>query len=118
MSLGTLREALERAKERTSLRQVAAAVGLTPRGLSQFLRGSAPRASTLGKLHVWYLRHGAEVYALAVEMAAAALAFLLQGIREPARRLAVLNFVSFIEAIHREQETALPAWIESVRRRR
>lgn len=52
---GTLREALSRRRTATSLRVVAAEVGLNATTVLQLLRGSVrPRPTTLHKLRAWY----------------------------------------------------------------
>ena len=55
VSLDTLREALSRRQTATSMRTVAAEVGVNATTVLQLLRGSVqPRPTTLHKLRSWY----------------------------------------------------------------
>lgn len=55
VSLDTLKEALARKRAASSLRKVAAEVGVNATTVMQLLRGSVePRPTTLRKLRAWY----------------------------------------------------------------
>lgn len=50
----TLREAVRRRVEETSIRAVAEEIGMSPSGLHVLLNGSAPQPATREKLVSWY----------------------------------------------------------------
>jgi hypothetical protein len=49
-----VRAALNQAAERTSVRQVAQAVEMSPTGLQEFIAGAEPRTKTRARLERWY----------------------------------------------------------------
>ncbi len=51
-----IRAAVIERVERTSLRDVARQVGMTPSGLAKFMNGSEPYRKTIRKLEGWYVR--------------------------------------------------------------
>jgi hypothetical protein len=55
----TLRAFARSRVERTSLRQVAREVGMSPSGLDKFLAGAMPYRKTRRKLEAWYTRGAA-----------------------------------------------------------
>jgi hypothetical protein len=57
-SFATIVQALKRAVDSSSLRSVAAEVGMTHRGLGKVLKGSRCQARTLRKLEAWYQNRG------------------------------------------------------------
>ena len=79
--LARLRAELNVALERSSLRSVARAVGMSPTGLSKLLAGGQPYRRTLTKLRAWRSPGGAGTSSLTEEDA---LEILLQ--RIPVRR--------------------------------
>ncbi|HYH78766.1 MAG TPA: hypothetical protein VEX86_03195 [Longimicrobium sp.] len=52
-----IRQALGAHLDQVSLRQAAREVGMSPTGLSNFLRGTQPYMPTVGKLGSWYDAH-------------------------------------------------------------
>lgn len=78
--LQSLRSAVAEAVERSSLRRVAVAVGMSHTGLLAILEGGVPRPSTLRKLEAWYIRQSAGTHEVDAATAASALALLLDGI--------------------------------------
>jgi len=52
-----IRTAIQAHIDRTSLRQVAREIGMSPSGLDKFVAGSKPYPKTLRKLKGWYRRH-------------------------------------------------------------
>jgi hypothetical protein len=54
-SLRTLRDAVRRRVEQTSIRAVAEEIGMSPSGLHVLLRGSRPHGATREKLVRWYV---------------------------------------------------------------
>jgi transcriptional regulator with XRE-family HTH domain len=82
--LERLRQAAQRAVDESSLRKVAIQVGLSPMGLSLFLRGNTePFKPTVRKLVEWYVRDAASRRGLDEATASAALSLLLDGMPEP-----------------------------------
>jgi hypothetical protein len=121
VSLGIIREALRRAVDRGSLRQVAREVGLSPRGLTLVMEGTGARkerARTLTRLRDWYLLHGAAVVGSSDDVAAAAFDVILEEL-DPDDRDDVMEMVlAVVEQKHRRRGRAPPGWIEGLRRRR
>jgi uncharacterized protein YceH (UPF0502 family) len=68
-SLDPLRQAVRERVEESSLRQVAREVGTSHPTLLDFLSGSTPRASTVGKLRRWFEGDDNEVLRLRQEVA-------------------------------------------------
>jgi hypothetical protein len=54
--LDTVRKAVRRSVDRTSLRQVADEIPMSFSGLRSFLEGGTPQPATRGKLVAWYSR--------------------------------------------------------------
>jgi hypothetical protein len=52
----TYRAAVLARVERTSLRQAAREIGLSPSGLQKFIDGAQPYRNTIRKLEAWYVR--------------------------------------------------------------
>jgi hypothetical protein len=118
VSLAVLRDALRRAVDQTSLRQVAREVGLSPRGVTLVIRGVQSQKKTVAKLREWYARHGPAVVGMSGEMAAASLANLLEGLDGADREVAARAIVALLEAVHRGREADPPGWIDHLRSRR
>ena len=111
-----LRDAAQRAVESTSLRYVAAAVGMVPSGLENFLSGAPPRARTVRKLREWYVRNAAGIGEASHETAKAAFAVLLDGIPPGADREAVLReILEVIVGAHVANRTEPPRWLKNFR---
>lgn len=119
VSLDVIREALRRAIDATSLRQVARDADLSPRGLTLVVKGSKPRKSTVWKVRGWYARHAAANGGTGVsdEMAAASLSTLLHGLDGPDREYAATAILGVLESFHRRREVVPPGWIDGVRKR-
>ncbi len=56
--VSTLRDAVAREVVRTSLRQAAREIAVSPNGLRNFINGCAPRAETRVKLQYWVASRG------------------------------------------------------------
>lgn len=104
------------ARDATSLRAVARAIGITPMGLSGFLAsGSNPQARTVRKLNSWYVRRMATRPPEGEDEARAALT-ILAGYYPQKQRFRVLGRVlDSMEAEFRESGLAPPAWLGKLR---
>jgi hypothetical protein len=107
------RIALETAIAQTSLRAVAAAVGMSPTGLSEFLDGSKPRAKTIESIRGWYQQH-AGLDAVRPEDIAAQLRRIVATLPNPNEGVA--NVLDAVERSYRSAGDTPPQWIERVRR--
>lgn len=116
--LEVVREALRRAIDVRSLRQVAREVGLSPRGLNLFLRGNASQTRTARKLRDWYVLHAAEDVGASGDTAAASLGHLLDGLDAADREQGVLMILGILEMLHRRRDRPPPAWIDDLLHRR
>ncbi|HEX8694384.1 MAG TPA: hypothetical protein VF746_18325 [Longimicrobium sp.] len=117
VSLDVLRRVFRLAIDRTSLRQVAREVGISPRGLALFLKGSQPHRATLVKFRNWYARYAPVVVGVSADVAAVSLANLLEGLDGTDREYGVLVITGVVETLHRRRENDPPDWIDGVRRR-
>lgn len=112
-----IREALQRAVERGSLRAVAKEVGMSPTGLQGFLDGAEPYYKTLAKTRIWYaLRWADRGSELGSDTAVALVDTLLgeipAGRRAAARERVLRAFAGAFEAA----DVAPPAWTDVARR--
>jgi hypothetical protein len=114
--LDAIRREAEMARDATSLRAVARAIGITPMGLSGFLAaGSTPQARTVRKLNSWYVRRMATRPPEGEDEARAALT-ILAGYYPQKQRFRVLSRVlDSMEAEFRESGVAPPAWLHTLR---
>jgi predicted transcriptional regulator len=111
----TIRAAATAMVERTSLREIARQIGMSPSGLDKFLNGTEPHRKIRRRLETWYTRVSAQVVGrqnvLSPESAAAAVR-VLAVLYAPARRGA------FVEALVEQMDDVLPedpAWREDFR---
>jgi len=113
--LEAIRQALRVAIKELSLRGVARQVGLSPMGLSNFIKGPRkPYPATRHKLTLWYAEHGAK-YGPSDETARAALDVLLDGLPERGREKGKDAVLVVIEQLHRESRTQPPAWLTALK---
>ncbi|MBB4635646.1 hypothetical protein [Longimicrobium terrae] len=111
----TIRTAATTMVDRTSLRQIAKQIGMSPSGLDKFLNGTEPQRKILRKLESWYTRLSAQAAARAdgvsPESAAAAVR-VLAVLHAPARRGV------FVDVLVEQMDDVLPedpAWREDFR---
>jgi hypothetical protein len=107
------RLALEAAIARTSLRTVAAAIGMSPTGLSEFIAGTRPYARTVERVRRWYQRY-AGLDAVQSEEIAADLRRIVGTLPDPDNGVA--NLLEAVERSYRSAGLAPPDWVEQVRR--
>lgn len=112
--LETYRVALEAAIARSSLRAVAAAVGMSPTGLTQFIEGTKPYGKTVEKVGRWF-RQNAGWEAEKAEHIAEQLRLVLATLPNPDRGVA--NLLDAVEGSYRSAGLRPPGWVERVRRR-
>lgn len=106
--LDVLRGAVAEAARRSSLRSVAADVGITHGGLRKFLDGSPPREATVRKLTLWYVRDAAAARNVSREAVAAALSLLLAGIPEEKRAAAEQKALAALRRIYADAGVPVP----------
>ena len=115
-SVEALRYAAQRAVAKSALRPVAAAMGMAPSWLNQFVEGkeTALRSQTRKKLLEWYVRVAPELAEQDAGTAAAALDFLSAGLLDPADRRA--GYSRLLQSLARVYADAgpLPTWIRSL----
>lgn len=115
ISVHVLRNAAERAVKASSLRSVARDVGLSPMGLSSFIKGTDPLPSTVEKLTTWYLRMLVERGRTTTGTTArAALAVLLDFLPERERKAVVREFRRALEKQAKAARVPLPDWVEEL----
>lgn len=111
-----LRAAVQREVDRSSLRQAAREIGLSPNGLRNFLIGAAPRTSTRIRLERWLTRRGAGearpsvkhlvrlLDELAVDLSAEQAAALAQGVSD------------FLLDAYQSRQLPPPRWVRELAR--
>jgi hypothetical protein len=113
----TLRDAVRQAVERTSSHAVAREVGMSAPSLRDFVAGSEPRAATVRKLTVWYIRRHEEGggHDVDVETAEAAFALLIEHIPAQYRDETQASFLDWLEGVSKSAGVLLPSWINKMR---
>ena len=110
-----LRNAVERAVKASSLRSVARDVGMSAMGLSAFIGGTEPLASTVEKLTGWYLRtmreRGEETTGTT---ARAALGTLVDFLPSKDRKAMVREFRRALERQAKAAGVPVPDWVEEL----
>ena len=91
-----MREAARRAVDGTSLRQTAAAIGLSPTGLRKFLDGTQPYTPTVHRLREWYLIHGEGIHGLTEERLEIVLDVLTEDVPVRAREVVIKSLREFV----------------------
>jgi transcriptional regulator with XRE-family HTH domain len=111
-----LREAAAARVENTSLRAVAREIGMSPTGLTKFLRGTVPYSPTLRRLRKWYLQFGApNPPSVGIDEASAALAILTHDLLPGARRAATNAVLEVMGAGYDRSGKPRPRWIADLR---
>jgi hypothetical protein len=112
--LENYRIALEAAIARSSLRAVAAAVGMSPTGLALFIEGTLPYGKTVEKVGRWF-RQNAGWEAERAEHIAEQLRLIVATLPNPDSGVA--NLLDAVEGSYRSAGLTAPGWVERVRRR-
>lgn len=107
-----IRDGLRFAIERTSLRRVAAQVGMSPTGLQEFVAGAKPYGKTREKVRAWFYRE-TESGNVAADDAAGALRRLVGTLPEPDH--GVRRLLDSVEAAYVEAGMYTPDWVGRVR---
>jgi len=111
--------AVRRAAERSSIRDVAAQSGLSHGGLHNLIQGKSDRinGATIRKLRAWYLREWASGGdSLTPEIAEYVLVDqVLAPIPANVRACAALELVRSLERIYDSHDAPHPAWLGTVR---
>ncbi|MBB4635923.1 helix-turn-helix domain-containing protein [Longimicrobium terrae] len=106
--LQQIRAAANAAQEQTSLREAAREVGMSPTGLSNFLRGARPSPGTLRKLQSWYVLEGARHVEMSASDGHAAISLLTEGIPAEYREHCKTEFLVTLGQVYREDR---PDWV-------
>lgn len=110
-----LRAALRRAAEETTLRGVAAQVGMTHAGLQRYIEGKTrPREATQRKLREWYLREAGSWTGVDEGTARAAIAVLLEGLPPAAQDRAVAELAAAVRDAYERVKISPPGWLGKV----
>ena len=109
----TYRRALRNAIDRSSLRAVAQAVGMSPTGLQNFVNGALPRAKTRERIRAWFV-HEAGFGSLPPRDAALLLRRMVGTLRSP--DAGVLSVLDAVGAAYGREGAPPPAWVTAVRR--
>lgn len=112
----TLRAALRLQIQNSSLRRVAAEVGLSPTGLSTFVGGRPSRSGTLLRLSDWYLQELADdegTFSVPPDAAAAAALLLLRHLPPELRPRAAAELVRTIDEASRDAGVPAPPWLRT-----
>ena len=115
VSVEAIRRAVQVVCGAASLRSVARDVGMTPMGLSAFLKGAKPQERTLRKLLVWYASHSETEREDGETEVRAGLALLAMQYPAPDRLRIELRMLNEMEEAFREIGMKPPAWLESLR---
>ncbi|HEX8394425.1 MAG TPA: hypothetical protein VF665_18915 [Longimicrobium sp.] len=115
VSLEALRElALDRA-EQSSIRVLAAEIGLGPSTLHNFLSGATPHPRVRRKLAEWFVGEVGAERAYPDQAYASALGILLSAVDPAVRDDAAADVLGLIERVHVQNGTAAPAWLRRLR---
>ena len=104
--LERLRISVETAVERSSLRAVAEAVGMSPSGLTKFLDGAQPYGKTVERLRRWHLERTEKGDGIS-----APLRKLLETLPEADREDALSELLDAAREVYRRRGQAPPAWM-------
>ena len=116
--LETLRQFARAEAERTSLRHVAAAVGVGRTTLHNLLSGeTSPHPRVKRLLALWYLRERERAVGSGAEAYAAALEVLVADLPEAQRREARATLLEILERVHALLGVPLPDGIAALRER-
>ena len=110
-----LRAALRRAAEESTLRGVAAQVGMTHAGLQRYIEGrTRPREATQRKLREWYLREAGNWTGVEEGTARAAIAVLLEGLPPAEQDRAVAEMAAVVRDAYERVKISPPGWLAKV----
>lgn len=96
---------------RTSLRQVAREIALSPTGLSNFLEGARPQPETLRRLRNWYEKRKEASASLQTAEALSAIGVLTEELPERRRPTGRAALVGVLTAIYEENR---PGWVTNL----
>lgn len=114
VSVSVIRQAAALAVEATSLRAVARAVGVSPMGLRNFLRGREPYSATRRRLTAWFVLYADERPEHTEAVARASLAVLVEGIAEGERDAAARELLAAVSRIYAERGARPPGWLRAI----
>jgi hypothetical protein len=112
--VGVLRDAARSAVERTSLRSVARAIGMSAPGLALFLDGGTPNQTTLSKIRLWYFSEAAVESGVSEDVACVAIGVLLEPLPAGARPRVHGEMLALLAEAYRRQGTLLPSWLDAL----
>jgi hypothetical protein len=104
--------------EKTSLRRVARAIGMSATGLKKFLEGADPYGPTLQRLRTWYVKYAAVPGGhLGLEDASAAMNVLLADLAPEARHRMAGQVIDALAHGYDRTDRDSPAWLSDLRAR-
>lgn len=110
-----MREAVTERAERTSLRNAAREIGMSPSGLQKFLEGGMPYTKTIHRLRRWYLQHAGDARdELSEDEAYAALSVLVHDLPPGSRAYTVATMVECVEQAYARARRDVPAWVTGI----
>jgi hypothetical protein len=89
LSIATIREAIRKRVDETSLREVADEVGMSFSGLRSFLDGSSPQPGTREKLVRWHYSHATRSLTVPHDELETAIALVLSYLHDESKPRAV-----------------------------
>lgn len=115
--IGAIRNAAAQAVKSASLRTIAADMGLSHSGLSEFInRGRKPQPATVRKLVAWYARHQASQSEFSADDARTAVFVLLDTFPEPRYARVAGKLLDYLAELYRQERVSPPAWLDELRR--
>src|ERR1700741_2084285 len=114
VSVPVIRQAAALAVEATSLRAVARAVGISPMGLRNFLRGREPYSATRRRLTAWFVINADRRPEHPEAAIRASLALLVEGIAEGVRDDAARELLAAVGRIYAERGARPPGWLRAL----
>jgi len=98
---------MRRARERLSLRAIAAQVGVSAPTIATFVDGAGPRTAVRKKLSGWYAREVAADRQAVLD----ALRCLVSAVPSDHQDAAVRQMLKALVRVHRAHGARLPAWL-------
>ncbi|WP_420129177.1 hypothetical protein [Longimicrobium sp.] len=111
-----MRDAVMDRAERTSLRNAAREIGMSPSGLQKFLEGGMPYTKTIHRLRLWYLQHAGNAgNSITHDEALAALRVLVHDLPPSTRAETMEAMAGCVGQGYVRIRRAVPAWVAEIR---
>ncbi len=111
-AVDVLRYAAQAAVQRSTLRRVAAEIGMSHSGLRTFIGGTAPYSATLTRLRAWHARQDG----VTLERAQRALDILTGHLRGKEREAATRAILNALKVASKESREPPPPWLKPLRK--